>query len=73
MRAFCDSREMGIPTGSVCSASPETDRFTVEQTGESAWIYELPSGLVAVVAPAKLTVRIPGHFDYGPRIEATVG
>ena len=53
--------EMGIPTGSVSGASPEPDLFTVEQAGdESAWIYELPSGGVAFVAPVKLTVRVPG-------------
>jgi hypothetical protein len=54
-------KEMGIPTGSVCGASPEPDRFTVEQTqDECAWIYELPSGAVAFVGPAQLTVRVPG-------------
>lgn len=54
-------KEMGVPTGSVCGASPEPERLTVEQTeDECAWIYELPSGGVAVVAPAKLTVRVPG-------------
>ena len=53
--------EMGVPTGSVSGASPEPDRLTVKQTeDECAWIYELPSGAVAVVAPAKLTVRVPG-------------
>ena len=51
---------MGVSTGSV-GGSPEPDRFTVEQTGdESASICELPSGAVAFVAPAKLTVRVPG-------------
>jgi hypothetical protein len=54
-------KEMGIPTGSVCGASPEPDRLTVEQTeDECAWIYELPSGGVAFVGPAELTVRVPG-------------
>ena len=54
-------KEMGVPTGSVCGASPEPDRLTVEQTeDECAWIYELPSGFVAFVAPAKLTVQVPG-------------
>lgn len=54
-------KEKGVPTGSVCGASPEPDRLTVEQTkDECAWIYELPSGGVAFVAPAKLTVPVPG-------------
>jgi len=53
--------KMGIPIGSVCSASPEPDRFNVKQTEEeSAWICELPSGGVAVVAPAELTVLVSG-------------
>lgn len=53
-------KEMGVPTGSVCGASPEPDRLTVEQTDdECAWIYELPSG-AAFVGPAELTVRVPG-------------
>jgi hypothetical protein len=53
-------KEMGVPTGDVCGAS-EPDRLTLEQTeDECAWIYELPSGLVAFVAPAKLTVPVPG-------------
>ena len=54
-------KEMGVPTGSVCGASPEPDRLTVDQTEDDyAWIYELPSGEVAFVAPAQLTVRVPG-------------
>ena len=54
-------KEMGVATGSVCGASPEPDRLTVEQTeDECAWIYELPSGAVAVVAPAELMVPVPG-------------
>jgi hypothetical protein len=54
-------KDMGIPTGSVCCVSPEADRFTVDQTeDECTWICELPSGAVAVVAPAELTVRVPG-------------
>jgi len=40
---------------------PEPDRFTVEQTeDECAWICELPSGAVAFVGPAELTVPVPG-------------
>jgi hypothetical protein len=54
-------KEMGVTIGSVCGASPEPDRLSVEQTeDECAWIYELPSGAVAFVGPAKLTVRVPG-------------
>ena len=33
---------------------------SVPTEDECAWIYELPSGLVAFVAPAKLTVPVPG-------------
>ena len=53
--------QMGIPIGYAEDPSPEPDRFTLEQIEhEFARIYELPSGAVAVVAPAKLTVRISG-------------
>jgi len=53
--------KMGISTGSPGNPSPELDRFVLEQIShEFARIYELPSGAVAVVAPAKLTVRISG-------------
>jgi hypothetical protein len=48
-------------TGSVCGASPEPDRLAVEQTeDECAWICELPSGGIAFVGPAELTVGVPG-------------
>ncbi|MFZ2008627.1 MAG: hypothetical protein WAU76_01360, partial [Candidatus Sulfotelmatobacter sp.] len=54
-------QEMGVPVGSVCGASPEPDRLIVEQTeDECALICELPSGAIAFVAPAELTVRVPG-------------
>jgi hypothetical protein len=53
--------QMGIPIGYAEDPSLEPDRFTLEQIEhEFARIYELPSGAVAVVAPAKLTVRISG-------------
>lgn len=53
--------EMGIPIGSVCHASPEPDRLTLEQIEHDfAKIYDLPSGEVAVVVPAKITVLTSG-------------
>jgi hypothetical protein len=53
--------EIGIPIGSGCHPSPEPDRFTLEQIEDySAWICVLPSGMVAIVALAKVTVRISG-------------
>ena len=56
-------KEMGIATGSVCGSSPEPDRLTVEQTeDECAWLYELPSGLLAFVAPARLWVSVSGNL-----------
>jgi hypothetical protein len=52
---------IGVSTGSVCGASPEPDRLAVEQTeDECAWICELPSGGIAFVGPAELTVGVPG-------------
>jgi hypothetical protein len=53
--------QRGIPIGYAGDPSPEVDRFTLKQIEHGfARIYELPSGAVAVVAPAKLTVRISG-------------
>ena len=53
--------EIGIPIGPVCAPSPEPDRLTLEQIeDEFAYIYELPSGMVAIVVPVKLVVRISG-------------
>jgi hypothetical protein len=53
--------QMGIPIGYAGDPSPEVDRFSLEQIEHAAArIYELPSGAVAVVVPAKLTIRISG-------------
>jgi len=62
-------KEMAVPTGPVCGASPEPDRLTVEQTqDECAWICELPSGAVAFVGPAELTVPVPGTLITGAEV-----
>jgi hypothetical protein len=53
--------QMGVAIGCVDHASPEPDRFILKQTDrEFARMYELPSGEVAVVIPATLTVLISG-------------
>lgn len=54
--------DMGIPIEYVAEDPlPKPDRFTLEQIEHwFARIYELPSGAVVVVAPAKLTVRTSG-------------
>ena len=52
---------MGILTGHSGDPAPEPDRITFEQTpDELARIYDLPSGEVAVVVPAKMTVLRSG-------------
>ena len=54
-------QQLGIPIGSADDPSPEPDRLTVEQIQpEFARIYDLPSGAVAVVALARMTVAISG-------------
>ncbi len=56
-------KEMGVPTGSVFRPSPEPARLALEQTDQhSARIYELPSGMVAVVVPARIQVLVSGIF-----------
>jgi hypothetical protein len=53
--------QMGIPIGCADDASPEPDRLILEQIQHGfARIYELPSGAVAVVVPAKMTVLNAG-------------
>jgi hypothetical protein len=53
--------EIGIQAGSVCHPSPEPDRLTLEQIEHDfARIYELPSGMVAVVVPVKIVVLVSG-------------
>ena len=53
--------KMSIPIGPAGDPSPEPDRVTFEQTwDELARIYELPSGAVAVVVPAKMIVLKSG-------------
>ncbi len=56
-------KEIGVPTGSVHRPSPEPARLALEQTDQhSARIYELPSGMVAVVVPARIQVLVSGIF-----------
>jgi hypothetical protein len=53
--------KMSIPIGAAGDPLSEPDRLTFEQTwDELARIYELPSGAVAVVAPAKMIVLKSG-------------
>src|ERR1035437_2366021 len=53
--------KMSIPIGPAGDPSPEPDRLTFEQTwDELARIYELPSGAVTVVVPAKMIVLKSG-------------
>jgi hypothetical protein len=53
--------KMSIPIGPAGDPSPEPDRLTFEQTwDELARIYELASGAVAVVVPAKMIVLKSG-------------
>ncbi len=53
--------EMGIPTGCAGDPAPEPNRLTFEQIDhELARVCELPSGAVAVVVPAKMTVLTSG-------------
>jgi len=53
-------KEMGVPTGSVHSPSPEQPRLALEIDQQSARIYELFSGMVAVVVPATIRVLVSG-------------
>ncbi len=54
-------KEMGIPTGSGPRPSPEPARLALEQIDQdSARIYELLSGMVAVVVPATIRVLVSG-------------
>jgi len=56
-------QEMGIPIGSIHHPSPEPARLAVEQIYQnSARIYELLSGMVAVVVPATIRVLVSGIF-----------
>jgi hypothetical protein len=53
--------EMGIPIGCADDPSPEPERLVLKQIQhDSARIYDLPSGEVAVVVLAKLTIPISG-------------
>ena len=53
-------KKLGIPIGDV-DPRDTPDRFTLEQTDrECALVYELPSNEIAVIVPAKLTVRKSG-------------
>jgi hypothetical protein len=53
--------KMGIPIGCADDPSPEPDRLILEQIHHDlARIYDLPSGEVEVVVPAKMTVLISG-------------
>ena len=53
--------KLGIPVGCAVDPRHEPDRLTLEQTpDEPARIYELPSGEVAVVVPAKMIVLKSG-------------
>ena len=53
--------KMSIPIGAAGDPLSEPDRLTFEQTwDELARIYELPSGAVAVVVPAKMIVLKSG-------------
>jgi len=54
-------KQLGIPIGSAADPSPEPDRLILEQIDhEFARLYELPSGAIAVVVPARMTVLTPG-------------
>src|SRR5580700_8432160 len=56
-------REIGVPTGAVHHPSPEPARLALEQIDRnSARIYELLSGMVAVVVPATIRVLVSGIF-----------
>jgi hypothetical protein len=52
--------QMGVPTGSVHRPSPEEARLALEIDQNSARIYELLSGMVAVVMPATMRVLVSG-------------
>ncbi len=52
--------ELGVPTGSVHRPSPQKARLALRIDEESARIYELPSGMVAVVVPATMRVLVSG-------------
>jgi hypothetical protein len=55
--------EMDILIGSIHHPSPEPARLAVKQIDQnSARIYELPSGLVAVVVPATIQILVSGIF-----------
>jgi len=52
---------LGVPIGSAADRSPEPERLIFEQIPqEFARLYELPSGEVGVVVPARMTVLISG-------------
>ncbi len=52
--------ELGVPTGSVHRPSPQKARLALRIDEESARIYELPSGMVAVVVPATMRILVSG-------------
>lgn len=53
--------ELGIPIGSAPDPAPEPDRLIIEQIDrEFARLYELPSGEIALVATARMTIRTSG-------------
>jgi hypothetical protein len=53
-------KEMGVPTGSVDHPSPEPPRLALKIDHDSARIYELFPGRVAVVVPATIRVLVSG-------------
>ena len=82
--------KLGIPVGCAVDSRHKPDRLTFEQTPyEFARIYELPSGEVAAVVPATMTVLRSGRgcscrtchddgseirdFDHARRNDDTVG
>ena len=54
-------KSLGIPIGSVASPLRDPGRLTLQQIAhERAALYELPSGAVGVVVPARMTVLTSG-------------
>ena len=54
-------KSLGIPIGSVVSPLRDPGRLTLQQIAhERAALYELPSGEVGIVVPARMTVRTSG-------------
>jgi hypothetical protein len=54
-------KQLGIPIGSAADPSPEPDRLILEQIDHAyARLFELPSGAVAVVVLARMTVLTSG-------------